>query len=157
MRVSGQHHAPAALLPPGKGPPVPIVQEAGWAPEPVWTQRLEEKSSALAGDRTLSHWISKVRGRQPVVCGPHLTLATFSWGSSRDLGIDQCEKVQRFCRCETLNMHALSSRMVKQSPERNSLMKLTFCRYGKKMALRYIVPLLNPIEFNIKVCKLLWC
>jgi hypothetical protein len=24
----------------GKGPPVPIVQEAGWAPEPVWTQRL---------------------------------------------------------------------------------------------------------------------
>jgi hypothetical protein len=27
--------------------PVPIVQEAGWAPEPVWTQRLEEKSSRL--------------------------------------------------------------------------------------------------------------
>jgi hypothetical protein len=25
-----------ALLP-GKGPPVPIVQEAGLAPEPVWT------------------------------------------------------------------------------------------------------------------------
>jgi hypothetical protein len=24
-------------------PPVPTVQEAGWAPEPVWTQRLEEK------------------------------------------------------------------------------------------------------------------
>jgi hypothetical protein len=39
-------------LPPGKGPPVPIVQEAGWAPEPVWTQRLEEKSFAPAGDRT---------------------------------------------------------------------------------------------------------
>jgi hypothetical protein len=33
-------------LPPGKGPPVPIVQEAGWAPEPVWTQKLEEKSFA---------------------------------------------------------------------------------------------------------------
>jgi hypothetical protein len=28
---------------PGKGSPVPIVQEAGWASEPVWTQRLEEK------------------------------------------------------------------------------------------------------------------
>jgi hypothetical protein len=40
-----------ALLP-GKGPPVPIVQEAGWAPEPVWTQRLEEKSFSPAGDRT---------------------------------------------------------------------------------------------------------
>jgi hypothetical protein len=31
-------------LAPAKGPPVPIVKEAGWAPEPVWTQRLEEKS-----------------------------------------------------------------------------------------------------------------
>jgi hypothetical protein len=37
---------------PGKGPLVPIVQEAGWAPEPVWTQRLEEKSSASVGDWT---------------------------------------------------------------------------------------------------------
>jgi hypothetical protein len=36
-------------LPPGKGPPVPIVQEAGWAPEPVWTQRFEEKSLPLPG------------------------------------------------------------------------------------------------------------
>jgi hypothetical protein len=35
---------PGRALPLGKGPPVPIVQEAGWAPEPVWTQRLEEKS-----------------------------------------------------------------------------------------------------------------
>jgi hypothetical protein len=33
---------PARALHPGKGPPVHIVQEAGWAPEPVWTQRLEE-------------------------------------------------------------------------------------------------------------------
>jgi hypothetical protein len=32
--VSGQPHAPAAFTP-GKDP-VPIVQEAGWAPEPVW-------------------------------------------------------------------------------------------------------------------------
>jgi hypothetical protein len=51
--VSGQRHAPASLLPPGKGPPIPIVQEVGWATEPVWTQRLEEKSFAAAGDRTL--------------------------------------------------------------------------------------------------------
>jgi hypothetical protein len=43
---------PGHALPPGKGPPIPIVQEAGWAPEPVWAQRLEEKSSAPAGDRT---------------------------------------------------------------------------------------------------------
>jgi hypothetical protein len=39
MEVSdGQLHATVALLQ-GKEPPVPIEQEAGWAPEPVWTQR----------------------------------------------------------------------------------------------------------------------
>jgi hypothetical protein len=43
---------PGRALPPGKGPQVPIVQEAGWAPEPVWTQGIEEKSFAPAGDRT---------------------------------------------------------------------------------------------------------
>ena len=35
MEMGGQRHSPAALTP-GKGP-VPIVQEAGWAPGPVWT------------------------------------------------------------------------------------------------------------------------
>jgi hypothetical protein len=39
-------------LPPGKGPPVPIIQEAGWSPEPVWTRWLEEKFSVFVGDRT---------------------------------------------------------------------------------------------------------
>jgi hypothetical protein len=47
---------PGRALAPGKGTPVPIVQEAGWAPEPVWTQRLEEKYFASAGDRT---WIAR--------------------------------------------------------------------------------------------------
>jgi hypothetical protein len=51
MGVSGQRHAPTALCP-GKGPPVPILQEAGWAPEPVWTERLEENSFSPAEDRT---------------------------------------------------------------------------------------------------------
>jgi hypothetical protein len=37
---------------PGKGPPVAIGQEAGWASELVWTERLEEKSFASAEDRT---------------------------------------------------------------------------------------------------------
>jgi hypothetical protein len=35
---------PGTALSLGKGPPVPIVQEAGWAPELVWTQRVQEKS-----------------------------------------------------------------------------------------------------------------
>jgi hypothetical protein len=30
-------------LPTGKGSPVPIGQEAGWAPEPVWTQEVRGK------------------------------------------------------------------------------------------------------------------
>jgi hypothetical protein len=36
----------------GKDPPVPTVQQAGSASELVWTQRIEEKSFAPAGDRT---------------------------------------------------------------------------------------------------------
>jgi hypothetical protein len=43
---------PGRALPLGKGPPLPTEQEAGWAPEPVWTQRTDEKSFARAGDRT---------------------------------------------------------------------------------------------------------
>jgi hypothetical protein len=46
MEVSSQRHAP------GKGPPVPIVKEAEWALELLWTQRLEKKSFTCAGDRT---------------------------------------------------------------------------------------------------------
>jgi hypothetical protein len=38
---------PGRALAPGKGPTVPIVHEAGWVPESVWTQRLEEKSFRL--------------------------------------------------------------------------------------------------------------
>jgi hypothetical protein len=44
MGVCGQHHAPAAFTP-GKDP-VPIVQEAGWAPEPVW---ISAENLALPG------------------------------------------------------------------------------------------------------------
>jgi hypothetical protein len=43
MKLSGQLHAPIALLP-EKEPPVPIWQEAGWAPEMVWTLWCREKS-----------------------------------------------------------------------------------------------------------------
>jgi hypothetical protein len=35
-----------------RGSPVPIVQEAGWVPEPVCTQTVEVKSSASVRDRT---------------------------------------------------------------------------------------------------------
>jgi hypothetical protein len=35
------------VLPPGKAASIPIGQEAVWALQPVWTQKLEEKSSYL--------------------------------------------------------------------------------------------------------------
>jgi hypothetical protein len=38
---------PGRALAPGKGPPVPTVQEAGWVPEPVRTRRVVEKSFRL--------------------------------------------------------------------------------------------------------------
>ena len=41
--VGGQRHTPAALSP---GVLVPIVQKAGWAPGPVWT---DAKNLASAG------------------------------------------------------------------------------------------------------------
>jgi hypothetical protein len=39
----------------GKEPPVPTVQEVGWAAEPVWTQRLEQKSFCLCQGSNLNH------------------------------------------------------------------------------------------------------
>jgi hypothetical protein len=49
--VNDQRHAPAAFYPQGKDTHT-HWKEAGWAPEQVWTQRLEEKSIASAGDPT---------------------------------------------------------------------------------------------------------
>jgi hypothetical protein len=41
---------PGRALAPRKGPPVPIVQEAGWAPKPAWTQEARGKIlSPLSG------------------------------------------------------------------------------------------------------------
>jgi hypothetical protein len=44
--LSGRIHAPAALSP-VKEPPVHIGQEAGWAPEPIWTLWRRKKFSTL--------------------------------------------------------------------------------------------------------------
>jgi hypothetical protein len=48
---------PDRAFAPGKGPPVPIVQEAGWAPEPVWIQRLEEKFYRLCRGSNLDRLV----------------------------------------------------------------------------------------------------
>jgi hypothetical protein len=44
---------PGRAIAPGKGPPVPTVQEAAWAPESVWIQRLEEKLFRLCRESNL--------------------------------------------------------------------------------------------------------
>jgi uncharacterized membrane protein len=48
---------PGSALPPGKGSPVTTVQEAGWATEPVWTQRVEEKSFRLCRGSNPDHQV----------------------------------------------------------------------------------------------------
>jgi hypothetical protein len=50
MGVEWSASRPGHVLPPGKGP---TGQEAGWATEPVWTQRLEELSSCLCRESNL--------------------------------------------------------------------------------------------------------
>jgi hypothetical protein len=56
----------------GKGPPVPIVQEAGWAPEPVWTQRLEEKSFRLCRGSNLDRPVAQpLAGHYTELPGSH--------------------------------------------------------------------------------------
>jgi hypothetical protein len=55
---------PGRALPPRKGPPVPFVQEAGWAPELVWTQSLEEKSFRLCWGSNLDRPVVQPVARQ---------------------------------------------------------------------------------------------
>jgi hypothetical protein len=50
MEVSGKLSAPVAL-PTGEERLVPIVEEAGWAPEPVWTLYSTRKSHVHPGNR----------------------------------------------------------------------------------------------------------
>jgi hypothetical protein len=54
MGMTGQYHAPIALYLGERTPDTryPLDRRLGWAPEPVWTQGLEKKSSAPVGDRT---------------------------------------------------------------------------------------------------------
>jgi hypothetical protein len=50
---------PGRPLPPGKRPPVPILQETRWAPEPVWTQKLEEKYFTLCRESNLDRTVAQ--------------------------------------------------------------------------------------------------
>jgi hypothetical protein len=56
MGVCGQHHAPAAFTL-GKDP-VPIIQKAGWAPEPAWIGA-ENLAPPAFDPRTFQHVASR--------------------------------------------------------------------------------------------------
>jgi hypothetical protein len=75
---------PGRALPPVKGPPVPIVQEAEWTPEPVWTQRS----------------LSKIELRSPSrqVCGQTLYCLSYylHWPSNSPTATT---KIARICLC----------------------------------------------------------
>jgi hypothetical protein len=63
MEMNCQLHAPSAL-PLGKKSLVPIEQESGWAPEPVWTRWWREKVPAPAGIRTPQPFSPKTKAVQ---------------------------------------------------------------------------------------------
>jgi hypothetical protein len=67
MEVSGQVHV-SIVLTPEKDSPVPIGQEAGWAPEPVWTLWKIENFPVSSENQT-----SVI---QPVACR-HFDFATY--------------------------------------------------------------------------------
>jgi hypothetical protein len=68
---------PGHALAPEKGTPVPIVQEAGWDPEPVCTLRLQKKFFRLCRESNLDRQVV-----QPVVSD---TMLTEIPGSSRGM------------------------------------------------------------------------
>jgi hypothetical protein len=77
MGMNGQRHAQAALYPGGKDPLVPIIQDAGWAPEPVWTQRLEEKLFRLCRGSNLDHPVVQPVARHYTAWATRLVIANY--------------------------------------------------------------------------------
>jgi hypothetical protein len=65
---------PGRALALGKRPTVPIVQEAGWAPEPVWIQRLEEKSFRLCRGSNLDRLVVQPVARHYTDWATRLTM-----------------------------------------------------------------------------------
>jgi hypothetical protein len=85
MWVSGQRHAPAFL--PREREPVPILQELGWAPGPVWK---DEENLVPQWDSTPdrpAHSQSLYRLRYP---GPHETMGESGYLHVTITGIYSC-------------------------------------------------------------------
>jgi hypothetical protein len=67
---------PGRALAPGKGPPVPTVQEAGWAPDPVWIQRLEGKSFRFCRESNRDRPVVQPVARHYTDCETRLSLSS---------------------------------------------------------------------------------
>jgi hypothetical protein len=65
--MRGQRHAPATLYPHGKDL-VPIVQEAGWAPGPVWTGAENLAPTGIRSPHRPAHSQSLYRLRYMYIC-----------------------------------------------------------------------------------------
>jgi hypothetical protein len=100
---------PGRTLAPGKEPLVPIVQEAGWAPEPVWTQRLEEKSFRLCWGSNLDRPVVQPVARHYTDCSDVTVILYFkisgpAYGTGRSTYIglnhsDRRRSTLRLCAC----------------------------------------------------------
>ena len=85
--VGGQRHAPAAI-PPGKDP-VPIVQEAGWAPWPVWTGGKSRSHRDSISDRLARSQSIKLHGTNV-----KMTESIFNWKLNQtDVFMKTCKTV----------------------------------------------------------------
>jgi hypothetical protein len=89
---------------------MPIGLEVGWASEPVWTQELEEKSSAPNGDRTPIV--------QPVV--RHYT----AWANQNAViyysfmkRLNKYIQGQNICKCYTVQVIQLATEFVRVTKE----------------------------------------
>jgi hypothetical protein len=72
MEVTDYLHAPAALTR-GKGPPVPIVLEAGWVPELVWALWRHRNSLPLPGiEPQLGHPVRSLVIIIIIIIDPHV-------------------------------------------------------------------------------------
>jgi hypothetical protein len=93
MELSGQLSAPTTLTP-GKSPPVPILQEAGCAPEPVWTLWRRgkccpcRKSSPDRLDRRYTDW------GIPTPWGREILNGSLFWSESTNRPLYNLEVVQ---------------------------------------------------------------
>jgi hypothetical protein len=74
--VGGQHHASAAFTP--RKDPVPIVLEAGWAPEPVWIGAENAEYLAVVKNNSISNkkFKTRVSECQQSICGPYNNVVT---------------------------------------------------------------------------------